>query len=193
MSNTFNHFNVLGPLYENFIEPQPPEGLLELLNGHKEDWLLDAGGGTGRVSQFLLDKANHVLVADQSMGMVRQTQTKPGLLASLSETESLPFPSQQFSTIIMVDALHHVNHQEHTARELWRVLMPGGKIIIEEPDIHSFYVKLIAVGEKLALMRSHFLSPQAISALFQQSNAKVTTQTKEHTAWIIIEKTAQVS
>ena len=60
----------------------------------------------------------------------------------------------------MVDALHHVINHGQTAREMYRVLKPGGRIVIEEPDIRSFYVKLIAVAEKLLLMRSHFLSPQ---------------------------------
>ena len=59
----------------------------------------------------------------------------------------------------MVDALHHVIHQGQTAREMYRVLKPGGRIVIEEPDIRKFGVKLIAVAEKLLLMRSHFLSP----------------------------------
>ena len=184
----FNHFNVIGPLYERFIDAQPPEALRALIDGHNSGWLLDAGGGTGRVSQFLLDKADHVLVADQSIGMLRQTHAKSGLLASLSDTECLPFENELFSTIIMVDALHHVNHQAHTVHELWRVLKPGGKIIIEEPDIRSFYVKLIALGEKLALMRSHFLSPQAITKLFPTSKIRISNRAKEHTAWIIAEK-----
>lgn len=46
-----------------------------------------------------------------------------------------------------------------------RVLKPGGRLVIEEPDINRFPVKLIALGEKLALMGSHFYSPQQISYL----------------------------
>ena len=47
----------------------------------------------------------------------------------------------------MVDALHHVADQEATIRELWRLLKPGGRIIIEEPDIRRFEVKLLALIE----------------------------------------------
>ncbi len=61
----------------------------------------------------------------------------------------------------MVNALHHVCNQQETVNELWRTLQPGGRIVIEEPDVRTFAVKLFALGEKLALMRSHFLFQHA--------------------------------
>jgi len=35
-----------------------------------------------------------------------------------------------------------------------RVLAPGGRLVIEEPDVERTPVRLIALAEKLALMRS---------------------------------------
>jgi demethylmenaquinone methyltransferase/2-methoxy-6-polyprenyl-1,4-benzoquinol methylase len=87
----------------------------------------------------------------------------------------------------MVDALHHVVHQGETVRELFRVIKPGGRLVIEEPDLRTFAVKLIAVAEKLALMRSHFLSPPQIAALLP-SDAKVKVESEKNTAWVIAEK-----
>ena len=52
------------------------------------------------------------------------------------------------------------------------VLKPGGSIVIEEPDIRKFTVKLIALAEKITLMRSHFLSPDKIAGLFKFPEAK---------------------
>jgi ubiquinone/menaquinone biosynthesis C-methylase UbiE len=87
-----------------------------------------------------------------------------------------------------VDALHHVIDQRHTAHEMYRVLKPGGRIVIEEPDIRTFGVKLIALGEKLLLMRSHFLSPERIVALFSFDSAKTSVHAAEGSAWVVIEK-----
>ena len=84
----------------------------------------------------------------------------------------------------MVDALHHVIDQPSTADEMFRLLKPGGRIIIEEPDIRTFGVKLIALAEKLLLMRSHFLSPQQIAGLFKDAQV----HTEDSSAWVVVTK-----
>jgi demethylmenaquinone methyltransferase/2-methoxy-6-polyprenyl-1,4-benzoquinol methylase len=86
----------------------------------------------------------------------------------------------------MVDALHHVIDHAHTAREMYRVLKPGGILVIEEPDIRTFGVKLIAIAEKLLLMRSHFIAPDEIVKLFSSGEKQI--KAEDGTAWIIIKK-----
>jgi ubiquinone/menaquinone biosynthesis C-methylase UbiE len=85
-----------------------------------------------------------------------------------------------------VDALHHVVHHADSAREMFRVLKPGGLLVIEEPDIRTFGVKLIALAEKLLLMRSHFLSPDQIVELFTLGKKNI--RAEDGTAWVIIRK-----
>jgi demethylmenaquinone methyltransferase/2-methoxy-6-polyprenyl-1,4-benzoquinol methylase len=125
------------------------------------------------------------------MEMLAESQGKGNLLRVCTHTEVTPFLDGSFKRIIMVDALHHVCDQPQTAQELWRVLAPGGYIVIEEPDLRTFSVKLVAVAEKLALMRSHFLAPEAIAALFDDPNAQVSIETEKDgfNAWVIIRKT----
>ena len=165
-----DHFGLLAPLYEIFIPPKDPEELSMLADMPTSGALLDAGGGTGRVAQFMLEKANHVVVADLSCKMLAEASQKEGLQSVCSPTETLPFSDNSFQRIIMVDALHHVANHQITINELWRLLAPGGIIVIEEPDMRTFSVKLIALAEKLALMRSHFLPPLQIAALFDFPN-----------------------
>ena len=88
----------------------------------------------------------------------------------------------------MVDALHHVIDHKETIDELWRLLTPGGTMVVEEPDVRTFGVKLIAIAEKLALMRSHFLSPPRISMLFDYPDAVVDVQTQSPIAYIVAKK-----
>ncbi|MCJ7718232.1 MAG: class I SAM-dependent methyltransferase, partial [Anaerolineales bacterium] len=162
----FDHFDFLAPIYDFFIKAKPPETLTSLADLSPSDRLLDAGGGTGRISQYFKPLVNQVIIADLSIQMLAKSQIKDGLDPVNSHSEALPFPNDSFNRVIMVDALHHVCDQAKTALELWRVLKPGGKIIIEEPDINSRAVKLVALAEKLALMRSHFLSGLEIEVLF---------------------------
>ena len=175
-----DHFAILAPFYEQLIKPKRPDQLLHLTKLPTTGLLLDVGGGTGRVTQ--------VVLADLSVEMLQQASSKNGLISVGSASESLPFASGYFDRIIMVDALHHVYDQAQTASELWRVLKPGGRLVIEEPDLVKGAVKLVALAEKLALMRSHFLTPQEIAAMFASYDAG--TQIERHgvISWVIIDK-----
>lgn len=186
MGNAFDHFDVLAPFYDRVIPFSRLEKMLNLLGLPAPVRLLDAGGGTGRVSAALRPYLREVVLADISDGMLAQAQAK-GLNTVQAASENLPFESDSFDRILMVDALHHVFHQANTLRELFRVLKPGGRLLLEEPDLRAPAVKLIALAEKLALMRSHFLPPEKIIALLP-STARVTLQARDGNAWLLVWK-----
>ena len=184
----FDHFDFLAPFYEKVIPPAAIEAMLRELDPSPNCRLLDAGGGTGRVSGYLQEHVGSVVLADISMGMLREATLKEGLRPTCALTESMPFGEDFFDCVLVVDALHHVSDQAQTARELWRIIKPGGRIVIQEPDIRKFAVKLIAFAEKLALMRSHFLGGDAIAKLFPFENANVDVHTEDFNVWVVIKK-----
>lgn len=186
----FDHFGFLAPFYDKLIKPKAPEYLWDFAELPTDGLLLDAGGGTGRVAQFMLEKAAAVVLADISMEMLSEAGEKADFLRVCSHTEVFPFPDGNFARIIMVDTLHHVCDQPQTARELWRVLAPGGCLVIEEPDLRTFTVKLVAIAEKLAFMRSHFLAPLDIAALFDipEADVRIETGADNFNTWVIVRK-----
>lgn len=183
----FDHFDLIAGLYDRAAKFNPPAQLLDLLALPVNGRLLDVGGGTGHVAEVLRGLVREAVVADLSQGMLRHAADK-GLLLACTPAEHLPFASRTFDRVIMVDALHHVHNQPQTVNELWRVLAPCGKIVIIEPDIHRFAVKMIAIIEKLFLMRSHFLSADKIAALFASQNSLVRIISVEFNVWICAEK-----
>lgn len=185
---SFDHFSFIAPIYERAIPLRNAERIIRIAGLPVDGLLLDAGGGTGRVAQALKTHTRHTVVADSSLGMLMQAQEKDGLLLACTNSETLPFPDRSFERVVMIDALHHVFQQEQTTRELWRVLKPGGRIVIEEPDLRTFPVKLIAVAERLLLMRSRFLAPDQIANLFVHFRAQVQILTETYTAWIVVDK-----
>jgi ubiquinone/menaquinone biosynthesis C-methylase UbiE len=184
----FDHFSFLAPYYDRLIPLGSRQKLLELMALSPQHRVLDAGGGTGRVARILREYASQVVVADISLGMLREVPSIDRLLPVNSQVEYIPFAAESFDRVVMVDALHHVTNQEKTAQEMWRVLKPGGWIVIEEPDIRTFAVKLIALGEKILLMRSHFLTPGRITELFKFPSVKTNMHAENNNAWIVIER-----
>lgn len=183
-----DHFGFLAPFYEKFIKANPPEHLLSHIQLDHGIHILDAGGGTGRLSQFLTREDNLVFVLDSSFLMLLEASKKSGLHQVCSTTEALPFSAESFDRILIVDALHHVVDQQETVSQLINLLKPGGKLIIEEPDIRKFPVKLIALGEKILLMRSHFLDADEICAMCARSGITIRTESMENAVWVIAEK-----
>ena len=183
-----DHFGFLAPFYERLIHPREPQTLQALAGLPTSGALLDAGGGTGRVAQFLRGQAAQVVVADLSFKMLWQASKKDGLYPVCARTEELPFLDESFARIIMVDALHHVQDQHRTADELWRVLQPGGRIVVEEPDVRTVGARLIAWGERLLLMRSRFLAPAQIARLFGYPGARVRIHADGANVWVVVEK-----
>jgi demethylmenaquinone methyltransferase/2-methoxy-6-polyprenyl-1,4-benzoquinol methylase len=184
----FEHFDFLAPFYERVIRGKISDELrahIALLPGCL---LLDAGGGTGRIAGAIQSEGARVIVADSSLAMLRQAHLKTGLSPACTNTEDLPFLNDTFDRVIMIDALHHVRDQHQSVSEMLRVLKPGGRLVIEEPDIETGVVKWIAVAEKIAGMRSHFLSGAKIKALADRGMGHISVEQKNHTVWVTIHK-----
>jgi demethylmenaquinone methyltransferase/2-methoxy-6-polyprenyl-1,4-benzoquinol methylase len=157
-----DHFGFLAPFYDRVIPPSDLSRLRERLRLPAAGRLLDAGGGTGRVASQLRHLVDEVIISDVSLSMLKQAQLKGNLRPAQAHAECLPFPDASFDRVVVVDALHHFCNQRDALGDLLRVLKPGGRLLIEEPDIHRPIVKLVALGEKIALMRSHFYSAEQI-------------------------------
>jgi demethylmenaquinone methyltransferase/2-methoxy-6-polyprenyl-1,4-benzoquinol methylase len=184
----FDHFSLLAPIYDRIFTHHEPERLPSLLALPTEGRLLDAGGGTGRVSASLRGLAGQIVVTDVSNGMLHEATQKNGLAPLQAHAELLPFPEASFERILVVDAFHHFCDQRQAAVELWRVLAPGGRLVIEEPNIETWPVKLIALAEWLALMGSHFYSPGEIKDMFEALSARVEVHVDQVNAWVVVEK-----
>lgn len=182
----FDHFDWIAPLYARFS--YDPTRLKELAGLPRNGDLLDIGGGTGRVVKALGGLVGWRLIADISPGMLKQAKNSEGIIPVRALAEYLPFPNAHFEIILMVDSYHHLLDQQEALKEAWRVLRPGGKLIIEEPDIRHPLVKGVALVEKLLLMRSHFRHPHAIGQDLERIGAKVSIHTERYNAWIVAEK-----
>lgn len=183
------HFDLLASSYDRLIPPPDPRQLREALQLPIEGWLLEAGGGTGRIASLLAPYVGRLVVSDLSAPMLAQAQAKAIACTVQAHAERLPFPDGHFDRVLVVDALHHFRNQRLAVGELIRVLRPGGRMVVEEPDINRTTVKFIALAEKLALMDSHFYSPTEIAAMAASFGcASLVVSDGRFNAWVLIDK-----
>jgi ubiquinone/menaquinone biosynthesis C-methylase UbiE len=166
-------FHWLAPFYDYLIRPSQADRLKDLLNLSQDNYLLDLGGGTGRVSRHFMGLGAKVLVCDINRSMLKQAKRKKGLVPLQADAARLPFPSEAFDAILVVDALHHFLKPRRTIGEMLRVLKPGGRLLIEEQDINHFVIKLVQKAERIVGLHSHFLTQDEISALFSSTGHRL--------------------
>ena len=97
--------------------------------------LLDVATGTGLVARGaveILGDPRGVVGVDPSGGMLREARTALSGPLVRGRGEALPFRDDTFDMLSMGFALRHVPDLEVAFREYWRVLKPGGRLLLLE-------------------------------------------------------------
>jgi len=95
--------------------------------------ILDAGCGTGAGLE-LLSKYGKVTGFDVSPHAVRLTRTRGHQHLAIASAMAIPFADETFDLVTSHDVLYFVNVQDDVVlRELARVLVPGGRLIVRVP------------------------------------------------------------
>jgi demethylmenaquinone methyltransferase/2-methoxy-6-polyprenyl-1,4-benzoquinol methylase len=151
-----DHFGPLARFYDRLVPLPDPGRLVAQLALPAPGPLLDAGGGTGRIGRLLAGRAQRRVVCDLSHGMLRQALRRGERLAVRGRCEALPFAGGRFARALVIDALHHFTDIPLALSELARVLAPGGRLLVEEPDIRRPLIRILAWLERAAAMGSRF-------------------------------------
>jgi demethylmenaquinone methyltransferase/2-methoxy-6-polyprenyl-1,4-benzoquinol methylase len=158
-------FDVLAPVYDRFAGSYGLLHLLEALEPLAETRLLDLGGGTGRLAARGAARGALAVVADASAGMLARAAAK-GLPAVRARAERLPLGNGAVDRVAIVDAFHHMGDLPGIAREVARVLKPGGLAVLLEPDPERFAGRWVARFERWAGMGSLILPGPELARLF---------------------------
>jgi demethylmenaquinone methyltransferase/2-methoxy-6-polyprenyl-1,4-benzoquinol methylase len=104
--------------------------------------ILDLAGGTGDMALLLSQHVGadgRVYVCDINGSMLSQGRDKllnRGIVTNVSyvqaDGEKLPFPNASFNVITIAFGLRNFTAKESALREMYKVLKPGGKVVILE-------------------------------------------------------------
>lgn len=109
--------------------------IISLATGLGPTSLLDLGCGRG----FLLDRlADAGLTGLSGMDVYDDVDSTRWSYARGDITQTLPFESSGFDCVIAGEIIEHVPDPDHLLREIRRVLVPGGTLIMSTPNIVSW-------------------------------------------------------
>ncbi|WP_199537266.1 class I SAM-dependent methyltransferase [Spongiactinospora gelatinilytica] len=104
--------------------------------GHR---VLDVGCGTGYLSRIISPVAGadgYVTGIDPSVAMIDHARERAPANCSyqVGEGQALDFPDASFDVVVSSLAVHHIpaDARADAAREMFRVLRPGGRVLIAE-------------------------------------------------------------
>ncbi len=104
----------------------------------------DLGAGEGLISQLIAHRAERVWCIDNSEKMVEvgtELARKNGL-ANLTykhgDIEAVPLPDKSVDLAILSQALHHANHPQTAVNEAFRILKPGGQLLVLDLKEHHY-------------------------------------------------------
>ena len=96
--------------------------------------LLDLGAGTGDLAREALKQQPDakVVAADFTLEMMRvgQRQGNGSLPWSAADALNLPFEKNTFDAVVSGFLMRNVGDIQHTLKEQYRILKPGGRIVI---------------------------------------------------------------
>ena len=137
--------SVAGRLGRDYIPGKSWKGLAEaLLRLMPPMVIADLGAGEGAFALLLAQQAKKVIAVDSSAKMIevgREQALRLGVANveyRQGDMEEIPIGDGEVDLVFFSQSLHHALHPERAVHEAWRVLQPGGRIVILDLVKHRF-------------------------------------------------------
>ncbi len=111
------------------------------------DIVLEVGAGIGNFSPFFLDRKQLILtdVQQNSIDTLKSNFKKyPNVSCEYYNLEESgeTLKNREIDTIIALNVLEHIEHDEHALKEMASILVPGGRLILQLPAHKVLYGSL---------------------------------------------------
>lgn len=105
----------------------------------RESVLLDCGAGTGLFAESMRGTCRVRVLDDHAESLaILRTRFAPEEIIEGSAT-SIPLPAAAVDCVTVLDVLEHVADDRGAAREIQRVLRPGGQVVVTVPALMSLW------------------------------------------------------
>ena len=146
----------------------------ELVAGKR---VLDIASGEGYGSNLMAEFAESVTGVDINAGAVGLAQKKyqrPNLTYREGDAAKIPLEDGSVDVVVSFETIEHHDKHDEMMREIKRVLVPGGVLLISSPNrknysngyVNPFHVKELYKEEFVALMKKYFRHTNYFSQLY---------------------------
>ena len=126
--------------------------------------LLGLGYATPYLGVFRAEAARTLAVMPASQGVMAWPRDESRLVALADEAE-LPFADGTIDRVLLVHAIECSEQLRPMLREVWRVLDPGGRLLVVAPNRRGIWARL----ERTPFGHGHPFSPPQLSRLLRES------------------------
>jgi ArsR family transcriptional regulator len=137
--------SVAGRLGKDYVPGKSWKSLAEaLLRLMPPMVIADLGAGEGAFALLLAERATRVIAVDSSARMIevgREQALRHGVKNveyRLGDIEELPIEDLTVDLVFLSQSLHHALHPERAVQEAYRILSPGGRIVVLDLLKHRF-------------------------------------------------------
>jgi ubiquinone/menaquinone biosynthesis C-methylase UbiE/DNA-binding HxlR family transcriptional regulator len=137
--------SVAGRLGKDYVPGKSWKGVAEALLRLMPPMIIaDLGAGEGAFALLLAQRAAKVIAVDTSAKMIevgREQAARHGVMNieyRLGDMEEIPIENAAVDIVFFSQSLHHALHPERAVYEAWRILRPGGRIVILDLVKHRF-------------------------------------------------------
>jgi ArsR family transcriptional regulator len=141
--------------------------------------IADLGAGDGTLSRLLARQAESVHCVDNSPRMVQvgralaKKEHLRNLTYVLGNIEKVPLPDRSIDLALLSQALHHAENPRQALAEAFRILKPGGRLLILDLRAHRFEKARELYADRWLGFKENELHDWIEEAGFSQSEVRV--------------------
>jgi ArsR family transcriptional regulator len=141
--------------------------------------IADLGAGDGTLSRLLARQAESVHCVDNSPRMVQvgralaKKEHLRNLTYVLGNIEKVPLPDRSIDLALLSQALHHAENPRQALAEAFRILKPGGRLLILDLRAHRFEKARELYADRWLGFKENELHDWSEEAGFSQSEVRV--------------------